>query len=433
MGKYNLPLDLDTDNSLSMIIKHIKRGSRVLEFGPAEGRLTRYLHEELGCSLDIVEIDAESGGQAAAFADIACLGEAEGDIERGIWLEKVRGRNYDYIIFADVLEHLRNPERALRHCVDLLADGGELLTSVPNIAHNAIIIGLMLGKFQYTPTGLLDNTHIHFFTYESFCQMAETAGWQVLGAETAMASLGHMEQPYDYTMVPKAVGKALKLREAGNVYQYVFRLGRKDGRELTQSRNLRMQSDYVCECYIKSGTQAEWSPGLCISRELRGIGEGTSFDISFDVSDFEDIKGLRLDPLNASCVLELGRIELKYEDHSEVVEPAGANGAYIDGSYVFATDDPQFLVNVAEGKLCQVVLSFKVLFFDEAAVGIFQKWLIDMQVRMETQLEAQKAQMEVKQAELASAQGQILALQQQINELHGRGLWRTIKDFIRWH
>ena len=118
MGKYDFKLDLDSKNSLSMILSYVKRNSKILEFGCANGRMTKYLKEELACSVDIVEIDYEAGIEAAKYANQKCLGEIEGNIESYKWYNILREERYDYIIFADVLEHLYYPTKVLRKCAN---------------------------------------------------------------------------------------------------------------------------------------------------------------------------------------------------------------------------------------------------------------------------------------------------------------------------
>src|SRR5579885_23552 len=111
MSKYDFTLDMETRNSNSVILQGIKPGSTVLEVGCAHGRMTKYLKETLNCSVDIIEIDEEAGKVACEWACRAWLGPERGDIENGI-LQELSIR-YDYIVFADVLEHLVHPEKVL--------------------------------------------------------------------------------------------------------------------------------------------------------------------------------------------------------------------------------------------------------------------------------------------------------------------------------
>ena len=125
MGDYDFRLDLNTRNTMSLINRWIDRETVVLEFGPANGRLTKYLKEEKSCAVTIVEIDAESGREASAFAEQSFIGKKEGNIENYCWMKT--SRKYDYIIFADVLEHLSNPKDVLKNCCSVLKEQGKIL------------------------------------------------------------------------------------------------------------------------------------------------------------------------------------------------------------------------------------------------------------------------------------------------------------------
>lgn len=85
---------------------------------------------------------------------------------------------FDYIVFADVIEHLHDPERALVYCKEHLKPNGCIITSVPNLMHISVMQELLRGRFPYADLGLLDRTHIHFFTYIEMLEMFERAGYK---------------------------------------------------------------------------------------------------------------------------------------------------------------------------------------------------------------------------------------------------------------
>jgi len=86
-------------------------------------------------------------------------------------------KRFDAIILADVLEHLNDPERALAYLTKkYLAPGGEVIISLPNVANWSIRLKLLLGKFNYTETGILDQTHLHLYTFQSAKQLVKTSG-----------------------------------------------------------------------------------------------------------------------------------------------------------------------------------------------------------------------------------------------------------------
>ncbi len=157
-----------------MVLSHVPRGGRVLEFGCATGYMTRYMKEQLGCSVTAVEISPEMARQAMPFADKMVVGNAESD---DVW-DQVRG-GFDCAVFADVLEHLANPWTVLGRTRNALVAGGIVVASVPNIAYYKIRKHLLLGGFDYTDYGILDNTHLRFFTRKTAVEMFESCGYDV--------------------------------------------------------------------------------------------------------------------------------------------------------------------------------------------------------------------------------------------------------------
>ena len=87
--------------------------------------------------------------------------------------------SFDYIVFGDVLEHLRNPLQTIIYCKQFLKKGGRIITSIPNVMHISVVQDLLKGNFTYTETGLLDRTHIHLFTFNEIIRMFRDGGYKV--------------------------------------------------------------------------------------------------------------------------------------------------------------------------------------------------------------------------------------------------------------
>ncbi|MGC3979180.1 MAG: class I SAM-dependent methyltransferase [Paludibacteraceae bacterium] len=148
---------------LDSCLRFLTPNSTVLEFGSATGYYTRFMKEELGCEVTCIEkvpAMAEIGRKIAKKMIVA-------NLECDEWEKELQESTFDYIIFADILEHLTQPEIIIKKAVKLLKDNGYILTSIPNIGHNAVLLKLRDAEFDYNETGLLDNTHIHFFTKKS--------------------------------------------------------------------------------------------------------------------------------------------------------------------------------------------------------------------------------------------------------------------------
>src|SRR6185436_7844996 len=83
----------------------------------------------------------------------------------------------DCIVCADVLEHLRDPERALRLLLRYLAPDGLLVASIPNVRHASVLLPLLVeGRFRYQDEGILDRTHLRFFTLHEIVELLTRAG-----------------------------------------------------------------------------------------------------------------------------------------------------------------------------------------------------------------------------------------------------------------
>lgn len=223
MGKYNQIIDIEAHSSVSHILKGIRPYSNVLEFGSSSGYMTKYMKEILGCQVDIVEINRDDGLEALQYANQALIGLVEGDIEKYMWVDWV-DYTFDHIIFSDVLEHLNDPWRVLKTAASLLEEGGSIFISVPNISHNSVIIDLINNKFDYRDLGLLDNTHLRFFTRSSLVKMVEDAGLYVEKEMNTYCAVEHTEFKNTLEDVPESVAEILKNREDGILYQFVWEL-----------------------------------------------------------------------------------------------------------------------------------------------------------------------------------------------------------------
>lgn len=99
-------------------------------------------------------------------------------LEREEWNE-----SFDYIILADIVEHLRNPWAFLKKMRSFLKEDGKIIVSVPNVCHVSNLWGMLHGDWEYGEAGILDSTHLRFFTKKSFTGCLEEAGLQVQNVE----------------------------------------------------------------------------------------------------------------------------------------------------------------------------------------------------------------------------------------------------------
>ena len=218
MSKYNFAVDEINQNSThGKILSQIKEGSTVLECGCATGYMTRFMKEKMGCSVSIVEIDEEAYNIARESAEDGFCG----NLDEHYWADHFKNGKFDYIMFADVLEHMRNPVRTLSFAKKLLKNDGKVIFSIPNICHNDIMIRMYYDNFTYTNIGLLDNTHIHFWGGNNLPGFCDKAGFDIEVIDIILAKTGKTEQGFPLNQIDDELLALLKKRKLGEVYQYI--------------------------------------------------------------------------------------------------------------------------------------------------------------------------------------------------------------------
>jgi 2-polyprenyl-3-methyl-5-hydroxy-6-metoxy-1,4-benzoquinol methylase len=152
------------------ILERVRPEARVLDVGCSQGLLARALR---GKRATITGIDVIPRGLVPP--DVDRYLECDLDHFTGADL----GRDFDYIICADILEHLRDAEALLRVVRRFLKVDGRLIASTGNVAVWFYRLSLLAGRFEYGPRGILDFTHTHLYTCDSFCRLIERAGFRV--------------------------------------------------------------------------------------------------------------------------------------------------------------------------------------------------------------------------------------------------------------
>ena len=123
----------------------------------------------------------ESSAEAVTVARTRVNEVIHADLQRLDDVKRSIGdRRFDVIIFADVLEHLAWPIGVLRGYLDLLKDGASVIVSLPNVGLWSVRLALLVGHFNYAETGVLDHTHLRFFTRRTAREMIEQAGLDIV-------------------------------------------------------------------------------------------------------------------------------------------------------------------------------------------------------------------------------------------------------------
>ncbi|MDZ7334585.1 MAG: class I SAM-dependent methyltransferase [candidate division KSB1 bacterium] len=147
---------------------------KVLDVGCGVGVTGQYLKDQMRVKEVVgIELNAEAAHQARAVLDQVVIGDIQ-QIELPFGPD-----HFDCIICADLLEHLFNPWAVLNKLKAYLKPTGWMLLSVPNVQHWSMIVNLLRGEWRYQHEGILDNTHIRFFTRSSVRDMVEQAGYEI--------------------------------------------------------------------------------------------------------------------------------------------------------------------------------------------------------------------------------------------------------------
>ncbi len=335
MSKYIERIELSNNTSSGKIINWINKESVILEFGPSSGRITKYLSQELQCRVYIVEKDEEDYKKAINYAvDGVC-----GDLMDFEWAEKFSNVRFDYILFTDVLEHLTNPRMALSKAITFLKENGEVLISVPNIAHNDIILSLFNNQFRYTPRGILDDTHVHFWGYYDLDGFFSSVGLKIIEKDAVYQTTFTTEQNLVRDKLSEALyNDYLKNREYGEVYQFVLKL-KKKGKGTSHSALTVHENTLLCNIYYNRGDGYSEidKRTFYISKTKEGY-----FSIKLQLYD-NDIYRIRFDPVeDAYCMIS----EFDVKTENGTLDYSCKNSVYANDSIYFTTSDPQIEIDI---------------------------------------------------------------------------------------
>jgi SAM-dependent methyltransferase len=148
----------------------------VLDVGCGGGATGKLVKQKFpGARVIGIESNPHAAERARAFLDdVICE-----PIDTAPVLERLNGSRADLVLLLDVLEHLYDPWRTLLHVRGWLAPGTRVLASVPNVRNLVTLDSLAAGRWEYEPNGVLDITHLRFFTRASLRELFEETGYTV--------------------------------------------------------------------------------------------------------------------------------------------------------------------------------------------------------------------------------------------------------------
>jgi glycosyltransferase involved in cell wall biosynthesis len=218
VAEYDLKEGEGSSHSVILGMLQDRPASRVLDLGCSSGLLAEKVrklgHHVVG--VDVVELP----GIHARVDEFHLL-----DLSAGAGQDL--GRDYDVVILGDVIEHLADPLGALRHAVSLLRPDGEILLSVPNFGHWYPRLRVGTGLFGYDRRGILDDTHLRFFTRRSLLRLVRRAGLDVLEERHTGLPLGLVardDEPGRRALLRRVDAALVAARPHLFAYQFVLRL-----------------------------------------------------------------------------------------------------------------------------------------------------------------------------------------------------------------
>lgn len=221
--RYDHSIDLDRQNHshtelYGMLMAGLTPMSNVLEIGCATGRMGELI-KQAGHRVSGIELNPVAAAEALLRLDEVFHGSVEE------FLAQRELCQFDAVLMGDVLEHLPDPEAILRCLSVQLGPNACLVLSVPNVAHGALRAALLSGHWKYSSVGLLDSTHLHFFTYRSILQTLQRAGWsaEAVGATYAKPRTVNQRYHLGANALALNVVAALAQPEEADVFQILVR------------------------------------------------------------------------------------------------------------------------------------------------------------------------------------------------------------------
>ena len=195
-----------------------QRPLHILDAGTADGYLGAILKAQ-GHFVVGVEQDSALAEKARQHYDVFHVA----DIENFSFPYR---NEFDVVLFADVLEHLRDPAAVLRRSISILNKGGEIIISVPNVANVFVRVCLLFGRFEYRDKGILDRTHLRFFTLATLRKLLAECGFQCLEVAPTPAPIQFVLPLLDrkpFTPLHEIHYLAVRLWKTLFAYQFVIR------------------------------------------------------------------------------------------------------------------------------------------------------------------------------------------------------------------
>jgi lipopolysaccharide biosynthesis protein/2-polyprenyl-3-methyl-5-hydroxy-6-metoxy-1,4-benzoquinol methylase len=291
----------DQEESLSKIVALIRSGSTVLDVGCSTGMLGKYLSEKKQCIVDGVDIDYDALEKCGS----AYRKTERKDLESESLLHCFDLESYDFIICADVIEHLKSPDKLISELSSLLCSDGTMIISIPNITYVGVAIELLNGNFGYRKNGILDATHLRFYSKQSMIEVINDRGlhvWDINCVEKQIDSTefgGIKSRLFPHELINSIV----QYRNDAYVYQWIFLVKKFDSKAeieyFPKRLGVEVKLPFLAQLYWGDRSNWEFNDEDKITGALESEHE-ESLEISFEFKQTFKTSDviLRIDPIS---------------------------------------------------------------------------------------------------------------------------------------
>ncbi len=308
---YERPIAESGDDAPALIARAVTAGARVLDVGCGSGALGRFLRERKACECDGLTHNPEELEIArSSYRRVELV-----DLESRPASEAFSGTFYDFVVCADVLEHLRNCEEVLSDLARLLAPEGSLLVSVPNVCYVGVLASMLQGRFAQTREGVLDATHVRFFDLAALKVLATGCGLAVVAVDRVIRQPAETEFRFlDFELMPPAQKTWLLNAPEALTYEYVLTLRKKaecSDRESESRRSAPAYSPVAIAASFETQVFFDYGQGVSeidSARRVSPVGAPVAFELSGRAAS--DLAGIRFDFVDRPGLFEVHQVDI---------------------------------------------------------------------------------------------------------------------------
>lgn len=206
----------DKAGPLYQIVSLVPEGSKILDVGAGNGLLSLCFKKiAKNITIDGVEPSKEAHQLAKSHYRKMYNGYLQ-----DFWTV-IKQEKYDYIVLADVIEHVVDPEEFLKNIFSKIGKSTKVILSTPNVAFASVRLALLNGRFDYVDSGLLERTHLRFFTVDTLKSL-------VINCNVGTEKVIHLQRKFDHTEIPTPLSKdkieliRMTKDDYASVYQFLL-------------------------------------------------------------------------------------------------------------------------------------------------------------------------------------------------------------------